>query len=176
MRPVLWLCVIAIALPLDSTWCNTQNRWCSVNTLLTLWWRYGDAALMRCWRSSCRVVTMTYTTLPIQAANTSIVDISRSCGLGWFRCNAETFWRSVCAELTLGCHSFLGGATSILTIMTIKERNSLIMGTSHSKALGLYKMHHPKSMTLCWLLFSECGCDHVAFSCAHKGCQYVDYG
>jgi hypothetical protein len=84
MRPILWLCVIAIALPLDYTWCNTQNRWCSVNTLLTLWWRYGDAALMCCWCSSCRVVTMTYTTLPIQAVNTSIMDKSHSCGLGWY--------------------------------------------------------------------------------------------
>jgi len=50
------------------------------------------------------------------------------------------------------------------------------MGTSHITTLGLYKMQHPKLLRLCWRSFSDWGWDHVAFTLAHQGCQYVDYG
>jgi len=62
------------------------------------------------------------------------------------------------------------------TILPIKAANTSIMGKCRSTALGLYMMQHPKSFTLCWRSFSDWGCDHVAISCGHNGCHYVDYG
>jgi len=62
------------------------------------------------------------------------------------------------------------------TILHIKSANTSIMSTCRNTALGLYKMQHRKSLTLCWHSFSDWGCDHVAISFAHNGCQYVDYG
>jgi hypothetical protein len=49
------------------------------------------------------------------------------------------------------------------------------MGKCRIAALGLYKMQHPKFLTLCLRSFSDWGWDHVTFSFAHQGCQYVDY-
>jgi len=61
-------------------------------------------------------------------------------------------------------------------VLLLNAANTLIMGKRNSKALGLYQMQYPKSMTLCSLSFSKWGCNHFAFSFANKGCQYVDYG
>ena len=69
-----------------------------------------------------------------------------------------------------------GLAALTQTILPIQAANTLIVGEFLSTALGLYKMQHPKSVTLCWCSFSDCSCDHVAFSFAPNGCQYVDYG
>jgi len=165
--------------------------WRSVDALLTLFWRSVDAVLTLCWRSSFHVVATTVITLPIQAANTLIIDKSHSLALALHQmqhpklltlclCSVDALFvlcgHSVVALLTLCWHSLLGVMTSIFTILTIQESNTPIMGPSHSTALGLYKIQHPESMTLCWHSFSEWGCDHVAFSFANKGCQYVDYG
>jgi hypothetical protein len=45
-----------------------------------------------------------------------------------------------------------------------------------STAVGLYKVQHTKSLTLCWRSFSAWGCDHVAITFAQNSCQYDDYG
>jgi len=58
--------------------------------------------------------------------------------------------------------------------MPIKAANTSIMGKCSSTALGLYKMQHTNSLTLCWRSFSDWGYDHVAISVTHNGCQYVD--
>jgi len=54
--------------------------------------------------------------------------------------------------------------------------NSSIMGKCRSSALQLYNIQHPNSLMLCWRSFSDGGCDHVAVSFEHEGCQNVDYG
>ena len=57
-------------------------------------------------------------------------------------------WRSVDALLTLCWRSFFGVATTTLTILPIKVANTLIEVISCSIAPGLYKMQHPKALTL----------------------------
>ena len=78
--------------------------------------------------------------------------------------------------LTLCSRSFLGVATTTLTILPIMAANISIIGKSCSIAFGLYKMRYPKLLTLCWRAFSNCGCYRVTVSFAYKDCQYVDYG
>jgi len=89
----------------------------------------------------------------------------------WMLC-----WRSIDALLTLCWCSVCGVAVSTHRISPIKAANTSIMGKCRSTALGLYKMQHTKSLTLCWRSFSDWGCDYVAISFAHNGCQYVDSG
>jgi len=84
-------------------------------------------------------------------------------------------WRFVDALLTLCWRSFLGVATMTLTILPIKAANTSIMGTGRTIALGLLKMQHTKSLTLCWRSFSDCDCDHVVVCFAYRGCQYAQY-
>ena len=161
-------------------WCSVDAlltlSWRSVDALLTLCWCSVDALLMLCWQSSFCVVTTTLTTLPIQAANTSIMDKSCSLALGLYQMqHPKLLTLCLCSVDTLLTLIFRCCDINIYHI-DYKEPNTPIMGTSRSTALGLYKMQHPKSMTLCWRSFSEWGCDHVDFSFAHKGCQYVDYG
>ena len=156
--PILQLCIKAVAQPLDYTRFNTQNSWCSVNALLTL-----------CWHSFFGVATTTLTILPIKVANTSIIGKSRSIALGLYKMEHPK-------SLPLWWSSYLGVAPLTLTILPRKEANAQIMGKHCGTALGLYKMQHLKLLTLCWRSFSVWGCDHVALSFAHKGCQYVDYG
>jgi len=137
--------------------------------LLTLCWRSVDALLTLCWRSFFGVATTAFTILSLKPANTSIMGKSRSIALGLYKMQHPKL-------LTLCWRSYLGVATSTLTILPIKEANTLIMGKSRSTALGLYKMQYPKLLTHHWRTFSEWGCDHIAFSFALEGCQYVDYG
>jgi len=63
-----------------------------------------------------------------------------------------------------------------LTMLRIIAANNSIMGKSRTPALGLYMKQLPKSLTLHWRSFSQCGCYNVTVAFAHKGCQYVDYG
>jgi len=84
------------------------------------------------------------------------------------------YWCSVDNPLTLCWHSVWGVAVSTHTIIPIKATNTSIMNKCRITALGLYKMQHPKLLTLCWRSFLDLGWDHVAFSFAHQGCQYVD--
>jgi len=101
--PIGWLWVHSIAERMDFIWCNTQNRWHSVDNLLTLCGCSVDNPLTLCWRSFWGVAVLTHTVLPIKAANT------------------------------------------------------LIMGKCRIKALRLYKMQHPKLLTLCWPSFPDWG-------------------
>jgi hypothetical protein len=57
--------------------------WRSVDTLLTLCWCSDYAVFTLFWCSSFCVVTTTLTTLPIDPANTSIIDWSLSLALGF---------------------------------------------------------------------------------------------
>jgi len=85
-------------------------------------------------------------------------------------------WRSVHALLTLCWRSLSGESRSTLTILPIKATNTSIMDKSRSTALGWHNLQHTQSLTLCWRSFSDWGCDHVAFSFAHKCCHYIDCG
>jgi len=154
--------------------CNTQNRWCSVDAYI-----------------QTGAVTMSPALLPINAANTLIMGKCPSTALGlckmqhlrllmlcWWSVDDLLMicWCSVDALLMLCWRSVSGEATLTLTILRIMAANTSIMDKSCSTTLGLHKMQHPKSLTLCWRSFSEWGCDHVAVSFAHQGCQYVEYG
>jgi hypothetical protein len=97
--PIRWLWVYVVAKPLDYTWCNTQKRWHSVDTLLTRWWCSVDALLTLCWRSFRGVAVSTHTILPVKAANTSIMDKCRSTAFGLHMMeptkSLTLWWRSV---------------------------------------------------------------------------------
>jgi hypothetical protein len=91
--PLRWLWISAIAEHLDYTRCNPQNRWHSVDTLLTFCWHSVDAVMMLCWRSVDAPLTLcwrsfggvavsTNTILPVKAANTSIMHKCRSTTFG----------------------------------------------------------------------------------------------
>ena len=69
-----------------------------------------------------------------------------------------------------------GVAALTQTILLIKAANTSNMGKCRSTALGLYKMQHTKSLTLCWRSFSDRCCDHFTIAFAQNGCQYIDYG
>jgi len=85
-------------------------------------------------------------------------------------------WRSVDTLLTLCWRSFCRVAVSTNTILPVKAANTSIMVKGHSTAIELYKMQHTKSLTLCGRSFLDWGCDHVAITFAHNGCQYVESG
>jgi hypothetical protein len=85
-------------------------------------------------------------------------------------------WCSVNAVLTLSWRSFWGATVSTHTILPIQAANTSIMHKCHSTDLGLYKVQHIKSLTLCWRSFSEWGCDHVAITFVQNSCPYNDYG
>jgi len=150
-----------------------------------------NALLWHCWWSLLGVAISTLTIFPNKVANTSIMDKSHITPLGlhkmqhpksltvcWHSVDAVLMlcWCSVDPLLTLCWRSFSGAATSTFMILSIKAAYTSIMGKCHSTALGLYKIQHPNFLTLCWRSFSEWGCDHVAVSVEHKGCQNVDYG
>jgi len=155
MLPIYWLSANTIAQLLDYTRCNTQDCWRSVDTLLMLYWCSVDPLLTLCWPSVDPLLTLCWP---------SVDPLLTLC------------WPSVDPLLTLCWHSLAGEAASTLTILLIQTANTSIVDKSRSTALGWYKMQHPNSLALCWRSFSAWGCDHVAFSFAHKCCQYVDYG
>jgi hypothetical protein len=62
------------------------------------------------------------------------------------------------------------------TILPITCANTSIMSKCRNIALGLYKLQHPKSFTLCGRSISDWHCNHVTISFAHNGCEYFDYG
>ena len=172
--PILRIWVNAVAEPLEYWRCNTQNRWRSV-----------DAHLQT------GAVTMSRWHLHRTAASTLIMNRCRSRALGiymmqhpkaltlcWHSVDTVLMlcWRSVDGVLMLCWRSFWGVTVSTNTIMPIKAANTSIMDKCCSTALGLYKMQHTKSLTLCWRSFSDRCCDHVTIAFARNGCQYVNYG
>jgi len=82
--PIRWLWGHPIAEPLDYTWSYAQNRWHSVDNLLTRCWCSVDNLLTLWWCSFWGVPVSTHTILPIKAANTSIMDKCRSAALGLY--------------------------------------------------------------------------------------------
>jgi hypothetical protein len=168
-QPILGLWINAIAQPLDDAWCNTQHHWRSIDA----YFQTG-------------VVTMLPTLLPAKVANTLIlVQCRLAPPVNQTRCNTQDCWCSVdpllmlywCAVdalLTLCWRSLSGEATWTLTVLPIMAANTSIMDNSGTTSLGWHKVQHPKSLMLCWRSLSYWGCDHVAFSFAHKGCQFVD--
>jgi hypothetical protein len=149
--------------------------WCSIDTLLTLRRRsFGGVAVL------------THTILPVKAAKTSIMD--KCCGtvfglqmmhpmkaftLCWQ--SVDAVWCSVDNLLTLCWRSIWGVAVSTQTILPIYAANSSIMDKCCITALGLYKMQHPKFLTLCWRSVTIWGWDHIGSAFTHHGCQDVDY-
>jgi len=73
--------------------------WQSVNTVLMLCWRSVDAVLTVCWRSFWGVTVLPNMILPVNAANTSIMDKCRSTALGLYKMLYTKFltlcWRSL---------------------------------------------------------------------------------
>ena len=98
--------------------------------------------------------------------------------LGWHCVDAlwTLCWCSVDMLLMLCWCSFWGAMVSTHTILPINAANTSIMHKCHSTGLGLYKVQHTKSLTLCWRSFSEWGCDHDAITFVQNSCQYDDYG
>jgi len=134
---------------------------------------------------------MSQSHMPRTAANTLIMDICRSRALGiymmqhpkaltlrWHSVDTVLMlcWRSVDAVLTLCWRTFWGVTVSTNTILPIKPANTSIIDKCRSTALGLYKMPHTNSLTLCGRSFSDRCCDHVTIAFAQNCCQYVDYG
>ena len=124
-------------------------------------------------------MTISRSLLPRTDANTLIMGTCHSRALGFYMIqhpkSLTLCWRSVDAVLMFCWRSVWGVAVSTPTILPLKAANTLIMDKWRISALGLYKMQHPKLLTLCWRSCSDSGWDHVAFSFAHQGCQYVDY-
>jgi hypothetical protein len=142
--------------------------WLSVDAVLMLCWCSVDALLMLCWLSvdahfeelQHRHIWYCQYRLPKLRLWVNIT----AQPLEYTRCNTLNRWRSVDA------HFLTGDMIMSPSLLLITAANSLILGICCNSTLGLYKMQHPKSMTLCWRLLSELGCDQVAFSFAHKGC------
>ena len=142
--------------------CITRNSWHSVDTQLTVnfWmgpWPYNF--LFSQWWLVVRWLQIT------QVATPKVIDTLLT-----------LCWRCADAVLTLSWCWLSGVAIWSLTILPIKAANTSIIDNSCTTAPGWHKIQHPKSLTLCWRSFSDWGCDHVAFSFAHKGGHYVDYG
>jgi len=146
--PIRWLWTYAVAEPLDYTWCNTQKRWHSVDTQLTLCWCSVDALLMLCWRAvdahfevqRYRHTRYCLYRLPILWLCINAV----AQPLDYTRCNTQNRWCSVDA------HFQTGAVTMLRSLLLRTAANTMIMDICHSRALGLYKMQYPKSLTLCW--------------------------
>jgi hypothetical protein len=118
--------------------------WHSVDTVMMLCWRSVDAVLTLCWRSFWGVTVSTNTILPIQAANTSIMEKCHSTALQLYKMHHTK-------SLPLCWRSF---SDCVVTLSQFHLRrmaaNTLILGLCCSKALGLYMMQHPNPLTLCW--------------------------
>jgi len=161
-------------MPLHSLWITQDATHKIVDALLTLIFRLGQ---WPCRERFC-LERMPIHWLWVHA-------IAEPLDYTWS--NAQNHWHSVdnlltlcwCSVDNLLTHcwcSFWGVPVLTHMILPIKAANTSIMGKCRSTALGLFKMEHPKLLLLCWHSFSDWGCDHVAFSFAHQGCQYVDYG
>jgi hypothetical protein len=125
--PIRWLWGNAITQSLDYTRCNSQNRWHSVGTLLTLCWISVDALLMLSWRSVDALLTLcwcsfwgvavwTHTILPIKAANTSIMVKSLSTALAVYKMQHAKL-------LTLCWRSFADSGHDHVGISVTKNRS-----------------------------------------------------
>jgi len=120
----------------------------SVDTLLMLCWRSVDVLLMRCWHSDdahfevqqYRHTRYCLYRLPILRLWINAI----AQPLDYTRCNTQNRWRSVDA------HFQCGAVTMSRSLLLRTAANTLIMDTCHSRALGLYTMRCPKSLTLCW--------------------------
>jgi len=117
--PIRWLWANTVPKPLDYPRCNTQDCWRAVDSPLILCWCSVDGLLTHCWRSSSGEATSRLTIVSIKAANTSIMDNSRSTGLRLYKMQHWKYlmlccqsvdalltvcWRSVDALLTLCWH------------------------------------------------------------------------
>jgi len=165
--------------------------WCSVDALLTLCWCSVDALLMLCWRSvdaHCQVKWHQDWRFCLERQ--PILQLwanSVAHPLDYTRCNTQIRWRSVDA------HFQTGAVTMMLFLLHIKAADTSIMGKCHSIALGLYKMQHPRLLTLCWrsvdallMLCWRCVDALLTLICrwsdidikgiAYKGGQNFDYG
>jgi len=158
---ICWLWAYAVAEPLEYTWCNTQKRWHSVDTLLTLcwhcvdtvlmlWWRSVDAVLTLCWWSFWGVTVLTNTILPTKAANTSIMDKCRSTALGLYNMQHTK-------SLTLWWRSFSDRCCDHVTITSAQNGCQHVdYGSIPSQSLWIIHDTTPKSVDTLLLLGCHC--------------------
>jgi hypothetical protein len=124
-----------------------------VDTLLPLCWCSVDALLTHWWRSFWGVAVSTHTILLVKAAITSIMDKCCSTTLGLHKMQHTNLltlcWRSVDAVLTLCWLSSFRVVKTTLPLLPIQVANSSIMDRHRSLAFGFYQMQYPKFLTLC---------------------------
>jgi len=81
----------------------------------------------------------------------------------------KNHWRSIDAH-------FQDGAGSVfLTLLPIKDANTLIMRIHYQVAFLLPDLQDQKLLTLRWRSFWRWGRECVAFCFAYSGCQHIDY-
>jgi len=154
--------------------------WYSVDTVLMLCWRSVDAVLMLCWRSFWGVTVSTNTILPIQAANTSIMDKCRSTALGLYKMQHKKsmtlWWRSYsdrCCEHVM--IAFAQNGCQYVDYGYMQQQSSWNVHDATPKSVDTL-------LTLCWcsvdalltLIWWFSSIDRHDIAC--KGCQYFDYG
>ena len=156
------------------SWCSVDALltlcWHSVDALLTLCWCSVDTLLTLCWHSYIGVVTSRITILPIQVANTSIMDNSLSTAHGLYNSNPQNRW---CSGDT---HVNDGAVTVSLSLQPMKAANMMIMNNSEQSTFQFAYLEVQKSLMLCWRSFSGWGCYRGGFWFSYKDCQYDDYG
>jgi len=122
--------------------------WHLVDTVLMLCWRSVDALLTRCWRSvdahfevqRYRQRRFCLYRLPILRLCINAV----AQPLDHTKCNTQNHWRAV------DSHFQSWSVTMSRSLLLRTAANTTIMDICHCRALGLYKMQYPKSLTLCW--------------------------
>ena len=151
--PIRWLWITASkSLPKQPTY-KTKNRWCSIDAHF----QHG-------------AVTMSISPLPIEAADTLIMDNSKQIA-------SQTTYLQDQNSLTLRWRSFSGSAVTLLpSLLPIKAADTLVMDNSEQIASQLNHLHDQILWTLHWCSFSEWGCYLVAVCFAYKGWQYIYYG
>jgi len=165
--------------------------WQSVDTVLMLCWRSVDAVLTVCWRSFWGVTVLPNMILPINAANTSIMDKCRSTALGLYKMLYTKFltlcWRSLsdrcCDHVTIpfaqnGCQYVNYGHMPWQSPWNIHDATPKSVDTLLT--LGWHCVD--ALLTQCWCcvdalltLISRCNGIHKHDN-AYTGCQHFDYG
>jgi len=122
--------------------------WHSVDTVLMLCWRWVDGLLTRCWRSvdahfeEKRYWHTGYCLERLPILRLCINSVAHP--LDYTRCNTQNRWRTVDAH----CQS--GAVTISRSLYLRTAANTIIMDICRGRALGLYRMHHQRLLTLCW--------------------------
>jgi hypothetical protein len=172
--PIRWFCVHSIAERLYYTSCNSQNRWHSVDNLLTLCGCSFDNPLTLCWRSLRGIAVSTNTIWPIKAANISIMGKCRITAIGLHQMQHPK-WLKLCRR------SFSDWEWDNVTFSFAHQGCQYVDdGYQLANGIPMDLLTRSKTvdapLTLHWPSLAECCCYRVDFSFAYKGCPYFDYG